>query len=85
MRPMSEAPRDGSHFLALERVGVENTSKTVLEWREIWFRPKRDPIFGGMHMWAAENGEARFGEKCFAGWVPLPSKVGAASEFSDDE
>lgn len=74
MRPMSEAPRDGTHFLALERIGVEDSSREVLEWREIWWHPKRDPVFGGMSTWRAENGNSQFGEACFAGWLPLPVK-----------
>lgn len=74
MLPMSEAPRDGTHMLALEKVRVDGTSHHVLEWREIWFSEKRDPVFGGMLVWASENGEARFGEDCFVGWTSLPSK-----------
>lgn len=84
MRPMSEAPRDGTHFLALERIGIDDTSRSVLEWREIWWQMKPS-IFGGMSVWAAENGDAQFGEACFAGWIPLPSKVGAFPELSDVE
>lgn len=72
MKPMSEAPRDGTHFLALERIGIEDTPNHVLEWREIWYQPRHS--FFGPAIWAAENGEARFGEDCFAGWIDLPPK-----------
>ena len=74
MRAMATAPRDGSHFLALERIGVEDSDREVLEWREIWFEPKRW-FMGGKSTWLAQNGEAQFGEDCFVGWMPLPSKA----------
>lgn len=72
IRDMMDAPRDGSHFLALERVGIENTSKHVLEWREIWYQPGR--AFFGPTVWRSVAGAAQFGEDCFAGWMPLPAK-----------
>lgn len=75
IRDMESAPRDGSHFLALERVGIEDTDRHVLEWREIWFEPDR--AFFGPTMWRSEAGGAKFGAECFAGWLPLPSKHGA--------
>jgi hypothetical protein len=71
-RPMSAAPRNGEHFLALEKVGIEDTPDHVLEWREIWYEPSS--TFFGPTMWTAENGAARFGEDCFDGWIPLPPK-----------
>lgn len=74
LKSMSDAPRDGSHFLALERIGIEDTSRHVLEWREIWYRPK-NWMLGGQSTWLAENGEAQFGEDCFEGWIPLPPKT----------
>lgn len=73
MRRMSEAPTDGTHFLALERIGIEGTSDEVLEWREIWFEPKKW-FLGGQSVWRAQAGEAQFGEDCFVGWLPLPPK-----------
>lgn len=73
MKPMIDAPRDGSHFLALEEVGIEGTSEFVLEWREIWYAPK-EWFLGGMSTWRAQAGETQFGEDCFVGWIPLPSK-----------
>lgn len=73
MRDMSEAPRDGTHFLALERIGIDGTSDEVLEWREIWFKPKKW-FLGGMSTWLSQAGETQHGEDCFAGWLPLPPK-----------
>lgn len=73
MQPMETAPRDGTHFLGLEQVGVEGTPDVVLEWREIWYFPKKW-FLGGQSTWASENGEAQFGEDCFVGWLPLPPK-----------
>lgn len=73
MKPMSEAPRNGDHFLALERVGVDGTDREELEWREIWFAPK-PWLLGGNSTWASQAGEAQFGEDCFVGWIGLPSK-----------
>ena len=57
IRSMDEAPRDGSHFLALERVGIEDTDRHVLEWREIWYEPSR--AFFGPTMWRSVAGAAR--------------------------
>ncbi len=75
-RPMDSAPRDGTHFLALERIGIENTPNHVLEWREIWFEPKRW-FLQGQSTWLSQAGEAQFGEDCFVGWMPLPSAPGS--------
>ena len=75
IRSMDEAPRDGSHFLALERVGIVGTNEDVLEWREIWYEPTTS--FIGPTMWKSEAGGSVFGAKCFAGWIPLPPKHGA--------
>lgn len=73
LKDMASAPTDGSHFLALQQIGVDGTDRTTLEWREIWYEPK--PWFlGGSSMWAAEAGEAQFGADCFVGWIPLPPK-----------
>lgn len=78
LKDMKDAPRDGSHFLALARIGVEDTDKEVLEWREIWYEPDA-PIKGHGHIfgptvWKAENGSDRFSEDCFVGWTYLPPK-----------
>ena len=73
IKDMRDAPRDGTHFLALERVGLDGTSDEVLEWREIWYRPRKS-LFGDVSPWTSEAGDAQFGAECFAGWIDLPPK-----------
>lgn len=82
-RPMDAAPRDGTHFLAyLYHAPDDYDYPGFGEWREIWYEPSPDPIFGGQMTWAAgdshdsHDGGApdHFGPDVPIAWVPLPDR-----------
>jgi hypothetical protein len=80
-RPMSEAPRDGTRFLAYLYWSPCSNHPGFGEWREIFFKEWRGP-FGPMPWhagdpWDSHSGEPgsdHFGIAVPIAWVPLPDK-----------
>lgn len=83
-RDMIDAPRDGTRFLAyLYHAPDDEDYRGFGEWREIFYKPFTDPLFGASMPWHAgdpfdshEGNEApdHFGIAVPIAWVPLPDK-----------
>ena len=84
MQPMSTAPRDGTHFLAYLYHEPDGEGRGEHgEWREIWWKQFKDPVFGGQMPWHAGDdfethslergcGDSHYGEAVPLCWIPLP-------------
>jgi hypothetical protein len=93
IQSMSTAPRDGTHFLAYLYHEPDGEGRGEHgEWREIWWKPFKDPVFGFEMPWHAGDdfdlrdegqgvGDSHYGEAVPLCWMPLPplSKAERAS------
>lgn len=80
LQPMTEAPHDGTHILALQQHETEMCKPTWQEWKEIWWDKHGFELVEGMkfHWMSGEEDDRGYhGELSFVGWIPCPLKPGS--------